>query len=78
MKKILIGLIIGLMVAIPASVSADYIVHTTHWTNIIYKSSGQDGDIAVFDDAGNKCYVVTSNMSGYAGGNLNSISCVKQ
>lgn len=76
MKKYLIGLIIGVGIAIPATASADYIVRSQPYANHIYNvnssNSYSDTKIFVFDDSGNKCYVATSYNNTQP-----AISCVK-
>lgn len=82
MKKVLLGLIIGVGVALPASALA--IRATTGYpdaNNIIqFNCQGQWHDapfdcnrVAVFDDQDNKCYI-----SYDVRGAQSSISCVKQ
>lgn len=77
MKKFLFGLIVGAVLFVPVSTFADYVVKDTPWTNVIYRTSGSGGDVSVFDDGQNKCYVVKLRFSGYSGGDGGAISCVK-
>lgn len=77
MKTLTLGIVIGIVISLPLGVSAG-VVKTSDWTNVIYKMSGKQGDISVFDDGDNKCYVVKSTINGYAGGLGGDISCVKR
>lgn len=71
MKKILFGLAIGLLIALPAGVIAHDQINKP---NVIYllprDRAYNDETISVFDDAGNKCYVIHSRHG-------NAISCVR-
>lgn len=86
MRKYLIGLIVGLAVAVPATVFATKIVVGLPAANDIYEtncgyrnSSGYENSdgcrnvVSVFDDQDNKCYIAYDYGGGY-----NSISCVKR
>lgn len=80
MKKLYIGVIIGLVVAIPATAVAS--TYELPWTKNIYNLSDSDmhksyvGSVSVFGDKDNKCYVAR-----ITGGNTNpdsvATSCVK-
>lgn len=73
MKKLVIASIVVLL-AVPAVASADYVVHQTSH-GYLYKTTTYTVD--QFTDSGNHCYVTTSHLSGYAGGDVTAISCVK-
>lgn len=73
MKKVLIGLIVGLAVS-TTSVAVAY--NNLPYLNRIYQYN-DEGGIFVFDDADNKCYVIRETNSNY-GGDQVGISCVKQ
>lgn len=87
MKQILLGLIIGVAVALPVGAIAEQLdVSTTKWTKQIYRfnrgcednSSGTVGEtcgkVDVFDDQDNKCYVAYSTVEAKSV----AISCVKR
>lgn len=80
MRKMFIGVVIGILVTIPASaLAANY---ELRWTNNIYNISDVDnghysGTVSVFDDQGNKCYVAraTGGTSSNQADNI-AISCI--
>ena len=75
MKKLLLGLLIGFIVALPAVVVAtDYAVRTPH-AKYIY-DAGNSIRVDVFDDAGNKCYVAYYHRSVNHDDGEPTISCV--
>ncbi len=73
MKKIIIGVLIGVALSIPAAAFA------LKGVNSIYDMGSQpDNSVSVFDDAGNKCYVAKGRVTesrAFAGYGY-SISCV--
>lgn len=74
MKKILLGVLIGIGAAIPAATFA--YGKALPWTNVIYQvgepESRFDDTVSVMDDGDNKCYVLMRGFESQA------ISCVKR
>lgn len=79
MKRIIAGILLGILISAGATASADYVVHTANHS-FLYKTTTYNVD--TFTDNGNRCYVATSSFlfSGNVGGsgNNSSISCVQQ
>ena len=74
MSKLIVGILIGVFLAIPTTVVADYIVHSLPNVHTIYTIKQDEGTVSVFDDSGNKCYVT---KQGVYGGTNTAISCVR-
>ncbi len=77
MKKFLGGVMLGALLVVPVGAFAAQYTQLP-WTANIYKISSPEGAIdtvSVFDDAGNKCYVINSGVNPNAG---RTISCVKE
>lgn len=78
MKKFLIGLITGAILLVPVTVVAQRYT-ALPYPNLIYNIDHRTNAIHVFDDADNKCYVVTIDGRPNHWGDENaSISCVKR
>ena len=85
MKKFVLGLVMGGILFVPASVLADkiatsYVGDGYQNANVIYQFNCDDNlthdkcnHVAVFDDQGNKCYVSYDSR-----GAQSSISCIKE
>jgi len=76
MKKILLGLIIGVAIALPVGVFADKVIQTPQ-ANYIYDVGDGDIRVEVFDDAGSKCYVAYEYRGNNAARSKPSISCLE-
>lgn len=63
MKKLLIGLAIGLALGVPATALAAY-VELPRTKNIYNVSDAEThgATVSTFDNAGNRCYVVVGNV----------------
>jgi len=86
MSKLILGIIIGIIVSVPVGVLAQEFIdyHDKPFANDIYQLNHGCSDnnfntapetcnlVAVFDDAGNKCYIVYDRVGTHA-----SISCIK-
>lgn len=72
MVKFLLGLVIGLIVFLPAGAYAKRYVEYQK-TKPIYDID-HDADVSVFSDKGNRCYVVAWNSSSDEA----DISCVRE
>lgn len=79
MKKLILGIVIGIVVSVPVAAIAKMI--ELPWSNNIYNISdvehGVSGSVSVFDDGDNKCYIVRQNFDTSIGATVN-ISCVKR
>jgi hypothetical protein len=73
MKKFIVGLILGGLLAMPIAVFADHEGHLGQ-TNHIYDVGDGGIGVAVFDDQDNKCYVAYEHRPNDS---MPSISCVK-
>lgn len=74
MKKILLGFILGLLVAMPAVAIAN---DQPPFTNVIYDVPNSNAQVSVFDDRDNKCYVVQGDKRHWSNANV-AISCLKR
>lgn len=83
MKKLLLGLVVGFMVALPASVFAWNQKQSAQPIKGVDCSTedGQEYDcnatVYVFDDSGNKCYVVSGGIGSTQDNPNVAISCLK-
>lgn len=57
MRNLLLGLIAGIILAVPATAVAAVKINGLPDANEIYQFDNGSGRIEVFDDQGNKCYV---------------------
>jgi hypothetical protein len=77
MKKFILGLIVGAVLSVPATVLAGRVTELP-WTNNIYNVSDVDESsnttVSTFNDNGNQCYVVRN----WARERTTTISCVKE
>lgn len=74
MKKLVIAATIVAVVSSVGTALADRVIELP-WTNNIYKVSSREDNastVSVFDDGGNKCYLVDNSNNGNV-----TISCVR-
>jgi hypothetical protein len=80
MKNILIGIIVGAILFIPATAVA-WSNKPIPFTNTIYNISDEVDTVSVFDDEDNKCYIVQGRATESVyktPGYTYAISCVKR
>lgn len=75
MKRLILGILIGLVVALPSGAFAYSEANRPKSPNIIYEIDDESIRIGVFDDADNKCYVAYENRTADS---APAISCIKR
>jgi len=76
-RTFIAGLVSGILLAAPTTVLASRTIETPATKPIYDIGSTKDGDISVFDDAGNKCYVVNRYKGNHYEGDV-AISCLRK